>query len=72
MLAIRHEAPREPPRRDPDNATKVSVQLAFVVETHRVPIFEKLGWFLNLKKREHGKPLPNWLVNALSLNRVKD
>ena len=42
------------------------------VETHRVAIFEKFGWFLNLKKREHGKPLPNWMVNALSLNRVKD
>jgi len=42
------------------------------VETHKIPIFEKLGWYLNLKNRDPEKPLPNWMLNALSLNRVKD
>jgi catechol 2,3-dioxygenase-like lactoylglutathione lyase family enzyme len=42
------------------------------VETHKIPIFEKLGWYLSLKKRNPEKPLPNWIVGMLSLNRVKD
>jgi catechol 2,3-dioxygenase-like lactoylglutathione lyase family enzyme len=42
------------------------------VETHKIPILEKLGWYLSLKNRDPEKPLPNWMLNALSLNRVKD
>jgi catechol 2,3-dioxygenase-like lactoylglutathione lyase family enzyme len=41
------------------------------VETHKVPIIKKLGWYFNLKKRTNGKPLPNWMVRALALGRVK-
>jgi catechol 2,3-dioxygenase-like lactoylglutathione lyase family enzyme len=41
------------------------------VETHKIPIFQKLGWYLNLEKRNPDKPLPNWLVKALALGRVK-
>mgnify|MGYP006284642897 CR=1 FL=1 len=41
------------------------------VETHRVPILKKLGWYINLRKRDPRKPLPNWLIKAMSLNRVK-
>jgi len=42
------------------------------VETHKIPIFEKIGWYLSLKKRNPEKPLPNWMLGMLSLNRVKD
>jgi len=42
------------------------------VETHKIPIFEKIGWYLNLKNRDPKKPLPNWMLGMLSLNRVKD
>jgi hypothetical protein len=42
------------------------------VETHKVPIFEKLGLYLNLRKRNPSKPLPRWMVKMLSLNRVRD
>lgn len=42
------------------------------VETHKVPVFKKLGWYLNLKKRNPEKPLPDWMVKALAMNRVKD
>lgn len=42
------------------------------VETHKVPVFKKLGWYLNLKKRDPEKPLPDWMVKALAMNRVKD
>jgi catechol 2,3-dioxygenase-like lactoylglutathione lyase family enzyme len=51
---------------DPDGA------LIEFVETHKVPIIKKLGIYLNLKKRNPYKALPNWMVNALSLNRAKD
>jgi catechol 2,3-dioxygenase-like lactoylglutathione lyase family enzyme len=41
------------------------------VEAHKVPIFEKWGWFINLKKRNHNKPLPNWMLKTMSFKRVK-
>lgn len=42
------------------------------VETHKIPIFKKIGWYLDLRKRKPEKPLPNWMLKALSMNRVKD
>jgi catechol 2,3-dioxygenase-like lactoylglutathione lyase family enzyme/uncharacterized glyoxalase superfamily protein PhnB len=41
------------------------------VETHKVPIIKKFGWYINLRKRNPRKPLPNWMIKALSFNRVK-
>ncbi len=41
------------------------------VETYRIPIIKKLGWYLDLKKRNPEKPLPRWLLKALSFNRVR-
>lgn len=41
------------------------------VETHKVPILKKYGWYLNMKKRDPRKPLPNWMLKALALNKVK-
>lgn len=51
---------------DPDG------MLIEMVETHKVPIMKKLGWYLDLKKRGQHKPLPNWMINAMGLNKVKD
>lgn len=42
------------------------------VETHKIPIIEKLGIFLSLKNRNPEKPLANWMLNLLGLNKVKD
>jgi len=42
------------------------------VETHKIPIFKKLGIYLNLSKRKTGKPLPDWMLKLLALNRNKD
>ena len=42
------------------------------VETHKVPILKKIGWYLDLRKRDASKPLPNWMVKSMGLNRVKD
>jgi catechol 2,3-dioxygenase-like lactoylglutathione lyase family enzyme len=42
------------------------------VETHRIPILKKLNLYLDLRKRNPEKPLPDWMIRMLSLGRVKD
>ncbi len=42
------------------------------VETHKVPIMKKLGWYIHLKNRKPGKHLPNWMLRAMGMNKVKD
>jgi catechol 2,3-dioxygenase-like lactoylglutathione lyase family enzyme len=42
------------------------------VETLKVPILKKIGWYLDLKKRPTGKALPKWMLRAMALNRVKE
>jgi catechol 2,3-dioxygenase-like lactoylglutathione lyase family enzyme len=41
------------------------------VETHKVPVLKKIGWYINLQKRKTQKPLPNWMVNTLGWGKVK-
>lgn len=41
------------------------------VETHKVPIIKKWGWYLNMKNRSPEKPLPDFMIKSLSFNRVK-
>lgn len=41
------------------------------VETHKVPILKKLGWYLDLRKRDPNKSLPNWIVKTLRFSKVK-
>ncbi len=41
------------------------------VETHKVPILKKIGWYLDLRKRDPQKPLPTWIVKTLKYSRVK-
>lgn len=41
------------------------------VETYKVPILKKIGWFLNLKNRPAARHLPNWMVRSLRFSRVK-
>lgn len=41
------------------------------VETKKIPILKKLGWYLDLRKRDATQPLPNWMLKALKFNRVK-
>lgn len=50
---------------DPDGT------LIELVETHKVPIFKKWGLYLNLKKRDLRKPLPDWMIKLLALSKVK-
>jgi catechol 2,3-dioxygenase-like lactoylglutathione lyase family enzyme len=41
------------------------------VETHKVPILKKLGWYLDLRKRDPEKTLPDWILNMMKFSRVK-
>jgi catechol 2,3-dioxygenase-like lactoylglutathione lyase family enzyme len=42
------------------------------VETHKLEIVKKLGWYLDLGKRRPDKALPRWMLMSLAFNRVKD
>ena len=45
------------------------------VETHRIPVVKKLGWFIDMKKRDSRKPLPKFLFRMMgyvSREKVKD
>lgn len=50
---------------DPDGT------LIEMVEAHYVPIIKKLGLSINLRKRSPLKPLPNWLIKAMRLKKVR-
>lgn len=50
---------------DPDGT------LIELVETHKIPILKKLGIYLNLRKRNREKALPNFMLKMMGLNRVK-
>ncbi len=41
------------------------------VETHKVPIIKKFGWFLDMRRRDPNKPLPSWMIKSLRFSRVK-
>jgi catechol 2,3-dioxygenase-like lactoylglutathione lyase family enzyme len=41
------------------------------VETHKIPILKKFGWFVDFRKRGH-HPLPNWLLKLFRFKRVRD
>jgi len=42
------------------------------VETYKIPILKKIGWYLNLGNRNRTKPLPNWMLATMAFSRVKD
>ena len=50
---------------DPDGT------LIELVETHKIPVLKKLGIFIDLRKRDPKKNLPNWLLKALKFSKVK-
>lgn len=42
------------------------------VETKKIPVVKKIGWYLNVAKGDPRKPLPNFILKALAFNRVKN
>jgi catechol 2,3-dioxygenase-like lactoylglutathione lyase family enzyme len=51
---------------DPDGT------LIEMIEVYKIPIIEKLGFYLNVEKRKPSQPLPDWMLKALKFTRVKD
>ena len=51
---------------DPDGT------LIELVETHKLPILKKFGWFKDIQNRKGNKPLPDWMLKLMGLGRVKD
>lgn len=41
------------------------------VETHKVAILKKFGWYLDLRNRDSYKSLPGWMLRTLGFSRVK-
>ena len=41
------------------------------VETHKIPIVKKISWYLDLRKRDRLKALPNWFYKVIQLTRTK-
>ena len=41
------------------------------VETHKIAILKKFGWYLDLKKRNPHKQLPVWMLKTLRFSKVK-
>ncbi|MBN1835982.1 MAG: VOC family protein [Spirochaetales bacterium] len=42
------------------------------VEAYRLAILKRWGWYLDLRRRPAGRPLPRWMLRTLSWNRVRD
>jgi catechol 2,3-dioxygenase-like lactoylglutathione lyase family enzyme len=42
------------------------------VETLKMPLVKKIGWYLDLQKRDPRKPLPDWMLKALRFSRYKE
>ena len=52
---------------DPDGT------LVEFVETHKIPISKRLGWYLDLSKRKDiEKPVANWVLKMLRFMKVKE
>ncbi len=41
------------------------------VETHKMPVLKKFGWYFDLRKRDPHKSLPDWMVKTLKFSKVK-
>lgn len=41
------------------------------VEAHKMPVSKKLGWYIDLKKKNSYKPLPEWILKMLRFSKVK-
>jgi catechol 2,3-dioxygenase-like lactoylglutathione lyase family enzyme len=42
------------------------------VETDKIPVIKKIGWYLDLRKRDPRKALPNWILGALKFSKVSE
>src|SRR5690625_1844562 len=42
------------------------------VQAHKLPLLKKIGWNLDLVNRKEQKPIPDWILRMMRLNRVKE
>lgn len=42
------------------------------VQAHKLPLLKKIGWQLDLLNRKEQKPIPDWILKMMRLNRVKE
>ena len=45
------------------------------METYKIPVVKKLGWFIDMNRRDPQKPLPRFLFRMMGLvsrEKVKD
>ena len=42
------------------------------VETHKLPLLKKLGVYINMRKRDPRKHLPDWILKGLRFSRIRD
>jgi len=42
------------------------------VETHKIPIWKDIGWYLDVRGKSPETPLPKWLLQFLRLSRVRN
>jgi catechol 2,3-dioxygenase-like lactoylglutathione lyase family enzyme len=42
------------------------------VESHKLPVMKRLGWYFDLDHRDQTKPLPRWMLKALRFTRKRD
>lgn len=40
------------------------------VETFKIPVIKKWNWYLDLRKRDATRPLPDWMLKSMRMNRV--
>ena len=50
---------------DPDGT------LIELIEAFKVPLMKKLGWYIDMEKRDPEKPIPSWMLKSLRFSRVK-
>lgn len=41
------------------------------VETHKIPILKKIGWYHDLRNKAPEANVPNWMIKAMRFSRVK-
>jgi len=42
------------------------------VETLKIPVMKRLGWYIDLSKRHPEKRLPSWIIKTLRYSRIRD
>lgn len=42
------------------------------VETHKIPIWKKIGWYMDVRNKPAEEPIPKWMLQCLRFSRVRN